>query len=219
MNPEELRKEYQEKNDQIQSRLEDFRKLRDADDERLFEELVFVLLTSQTRAEKAWEAAEELRERGLLMEGSEEEIARVLQDNSVQYERNKAGYIIRNRKILSQPTLKEPGGGLKLKNRVSHEDLGKTRSWVVENMEGMGWKGASHFLRNIGYGNGFAIISGHIARKLHQLDVTETPEPPSGKEEYLETEEKMQAFSEQIGIPVKELDLLLWSLETGEVFK
>jgi len=32
-------------------------------------------------------------------------------------------------------------------------------------------------------------------------------------------EEKMSGFSQQIGIPLAELDLLLWSLETGELFK
>ncbi len=219
MNLEELRSEYEERKDEIDSRLQEFRELRNADDERLFKELVFVLLTSRTQAKKAWDAVEELDGRALLLNGDRDEISGILRKHEVQYEENKAGYIVENRKMLSQPTLTEPGAGLKLRSKLDADDLEKTREWLVENVKGIGWKGASHFLRNIGYGDRFAIVSGHIAKKLHQLDLIESSKPPESKDEYLETEQKMRRLSDETGIPAQELDLLLWSMETGEVFK
>jgi len=39
------------------------------------------------------------------------------------------------------------------------------------------------------------------------------------KKRYLEIEEKVRRFSREIDIPMGELDLLLWSKETGWIFK
>ena len=83
----------------------------------------------------------------------------------------------------------------------------------------MSWKGSSHFLRNIGYGDDFAIISSHIINVLHELGLLETLDPPSGKKEYLEIERKFQDLARTLEIDVKELDLVLWSMRTGKVFK
>ncbi|MFB6208819.1 MAG: hypothetical protein ABEJ56_01625 [Candidatus Nanohaloarchaea archaeon] len=219
MKREDLMEQYRERRKEIDSRLEDFEKLRQASDIRMFKELVFVILTSQTEAEKAWEATGELDDRGLLDEGGEQRIAEVLRDHDVSYEENKSSYIVENRKKLSQPTLDDPSGELKLKNRIDPENLEKTRKWLVDSVSGISWKGASHFLRNIGYGNGFAIISSHILKVMSQLDLIESPSAPENREEYMEYEEKLRRLSEELGIDIKALDLVTWSLRTGEVFK
>jgi len=39
------------------------------------------------------------------------------------------------------------------------------------------------------------------------------------KGKYLEIEAEMRKFAEKIGIPMGELDLLLWYMGTGEIFK
>lgn len=219
MEPGEIQEAYSERENQIRDRLEKFRELRDADDTRLFKELVFVILTSQSNAKNCWEATEKLDELSLLEKGSRAEIAEVLKRYDIQYEENKAEYIVRNRENLSQPTLKDTSGELKLRDRIDSEALEKTREQLVEQLQGIGWKGASHFLRNIGYGDDFAILSGYIMKKLHKLDLVESPEPPQGKEEYLEVEKKLQELADKLEIDIQELDLLLWSMETGEIFK
>jgi len=216
---EKLLQEYRDKRKEIEERLKTFHELRGADDWRLFKELTFVILTSRSGAEKSWEAAEKLEGLGLLRDGSRAEIAEVLQEFDIQYEENKADYIVRNREDLSQPTLKDPSGDLKLKDRIDPEDARKTREQLVENLHGIGWKGASHFLRNIGYGDEFAIVSAYIAKKLHHLGFLDNPEPPADREGYLKAERKLEHLAEEIEIDVQELDLLLWSTETGEVFK
>ena len=45
------------------------------------------------------------------------------------------------------------------------------------------------------------------------------PESPPHLKNYLALENEFIRFSEEIGIPVDELDLLFWSLGAGEIFK
>jgi N-glycosylase/DNA lyase len=89
----------------------------------------------------------------------------------------------------------------------------------VENVKGLGYKEASHFLRNIGLGEDLAILDRHILKNLGLLGVIdEVPSSPT-KRLYLEIERKMAAFSKEAKIPMGQLDLLLWYKEAGEVFK
>lgn len=93
------------------------------------------------------------------------------------------------------------------------------REWLVENVKGLGYKEASHFLRNIGLGEELAILDRHILKNLLLLGViAELPRSPT-KRLYLEIEKEMAAFSSRTGIPMGQLDLLLWYKEAGEVFK
>ncbi len=219
MNQDAIKQQYLNEEGLIKERLEEFEGLRDASDYRMFKELVFVIITSQTSARKSWEATEEMAREDMLRNGGKDEIASLLDKYEVQYERNKAKYIVSNRKKLSQPTLNDPTSGLKIRNKIDVSDLKKTRAWLVENIDGLSWKGASHFLRNIGYGDDFAILSGYISKTMFKLGILEDPEPPKNKEEYLEQEEKFRKLSRDTGIETGALDLVIWSLQTGEVFK
>lgn len=219
MNLEDIDTHYQENREEIQDRLEDFGEIGDSNDYRLFMELCFVILTSQSSAKNAWEAVEQLDDQNLLLEGDKSEIANVLRQNEIQYEENKASYLVDNRKLLSQPTLKNPTNELKIKEKLNLNNLEKTREWVVDNIKGLSWKGASHFLRNIGYGDNFAIVSSYISKTLFKLELIEEAELPKDKEKYLEQEKKVKELAEQVGINMQALDLVLWSMETGEIFK
>ena len=55
--------------------------------------------------------------------------------------------------------------------------------------------------------------------RLAELEVIETPKPPSTKKGYLATEERLKGFADSIGIDFDELDLLLWYTKTGEILK
>lgn len=215
----EIKEHHQENRKEIKDRIREFRDLEEADERRIFQELVFVILTSQTEAEKAWKAAEKLKEKNLLIKDSRGEIQRILEEVEVQYSENKAKYIVENCNILMQPTLDDPEKGLKFKRQIWGKNPEKSREWIVDNIKGVSWKGSSHFLRNVGRGKSFAIISGHIVRKMHQLGLIEDLGLPRGRKEYLKYEKKLGEFANDIGISLEELDLVLWSMETGEVFK
>ena len=84
---------------------------------------------------------------------------------------------------------------------------------------GIGYKEASHFLRNIGYGEDIAILDRHILKNLKLLNVISDIPASLSKKQYLLIEKKMKQFSKKINISLSHLDLLLWYREAGEVFK
>ena len=89
----------------------------------------------------------------------------------------------------------------------------------IKNIKGIGFKEASHFLRNVGFYKDISILDRHILRNLVYLGVIdEIPKSLTGKK-YLEIEEKMKKESDKLGIDMEYLDLVLWYKEAGEIFK
>ena len=83
----------------------------------------------------------------------------------------------------------------------------------------MGYKEASHFLRNIGFADYLAILDRHILKNLKIFGIIEEIPKSLSKKKYLEIEEKMRNLANEVNIPLSHLDLLFWSKETGEIFK
>lgn len=203
---------YQERREQIQSRLAEFRQVMSWKDEDVFGELCFCLLTPQSSAKVCWEAVTALKQRTLLLKGQPAELGPHLR--SVRFGDSKAKYIVEARNMFSLD------GVLQLKSRISSfYNPFELREWLVENVKGLGYKEASHFLRNIGLGEGFAILDRHILRNLNRLGVIAEIPATITKKRYLEIEEKLRRFATEIGIPMADLDLLFWSRETGWIFK
>jgi len=203
---------YQERKEAIQKRLAEFRQVMQWKDEEVFAELCFCLLTPQSSAKVCWEAVTALKERTLLLKGQPSELEPLLK--SVRFSDSKAKYIVEARDMFSDD------GKLQLKSRISSfYNPFELREWFVENVKGLGYKEASHFLRNIGLGEGFAILDRHILRNLNRLGVIPEIPPTITKKRYLEIEEKLRRFATEIGIPIADLDLLFWSRETGWIFK
>ena len=94
------------------------------------------------------------------------------------------------------------------------------RDWLVKEkrIKGLGYKEASHYLRNIGL-SGYGILDKHILNCLVELGVIDDPKPPSTRAKYLATEEKLRDFANRVEINFDELDLVLWSMKTGEILK
>jgi N-glycosylase/DNA lyase len=108
---------------------------------------------------------------------------------------------------------------IRVKGELDIQNILKTRTWLVENVKGIGYKEASHFLRNIGFGKDLAILDIHILKNLKKYGVTKDIPKTLTKIKYFEIENKLKIFSEKIRIPMSHLDLLFWSLETGKIFK
>ncbi|MCD6542661.1 MAG: N-glycosylase/DNA lyase [Thermoplasmata archaeon] len=213
MRVEELKERYREMKDVIEKRLEEFDSLwKEGSEEEVFAELVFCLLTPQSRAKLCWCAVEHLIEKGLLLNGGERDIEDVLK--GVRFRKNKARYIVEARKLFTRK------GQLELKKFLSSfGDVKTLREWLVRNVKGMGYKEASHFLRNIGLGKDMAILDRHILKNLKAFGVINDIPRALSRKKYLEIEEKMRKFSHEIRIPMSHLDLLFWSRQTGEIFK
>lgn len=197
----------------IQNRLEDFARVgREAGDRELFEELVFCIFTAGSSARMGLRSIEAVKE--ILLEASVEQLEAALVGRH-RYPRARAGYIVRTRTYLEQDC------GMQLRRRLeSFSDAHSCRDFFASNsgIVGLGYKEASHFLRNIGR-RGYAILDKHVLGCLYELGVISTFDPPHTRRRYLEIEEHMKEFAEQAGFDFDELDLLLWSFRTGEILK
>lgn len=181
-------------------------------DGEIFEELAFCILTPQSKAKVCWEAIERLKKKGLLLRGSAEKIREEIRD--VRFKNKKADYLARARNFFSK------NGRVCIKSTLSQfKDIHECREWLVKNITGLGYKEASHFLRNIGFGEKIAILDRHIMRNLKDLKIIEVVPESLSRSKYLDIEKRMVAFSRQIDIPLSHLDLILWYKETGEIFK
>jgi N-glycosylase/DNA lyase len=207
---QELMDIYSPVKGQIETRLGEFRHIwEEASDEELFRELVFCLLTPQSKAKTCWKAVQRLDRKCMIATGEPSEVSEELV--GVRFNKRKAEYICRARSMFCERSLRATLAGF--------GSSAAAREWLVENVKGLGYKEASHFLRNIGLGEDLAILDRHILKNLALLGVIiEVPSSPT-KRTYLEIEKKMAAFSKEAGIPMGQLDLLLWYKEAGEVFK
>ncbi len=199
----------------IESRLSHFRRIWETkDDFEIFKEFIFCLLTPQSRAKVCWNAILKMELKGVLLNGRVEEISEELR--GVRFKRKKALYVVEAREKFF-PLKRE--FTLVKKIEESNGNIASLREFIVNEVKGMGYKEASHFLRNIGFGDKIAILDRHILRNLKRFGVIDDIPSSLSKRRYLEIEKKMLNFSKRINIPNSHLDLLLWFRETGEIFK
>ena len=225
-----LKRLYKTKKKDIAARLKEFRQAgRKGSEEDIFAELCFCLLTPQSKALNCWDAVCVARKKGLLRSGCESSIAEILR-GKVRFHNHKASYIVAARKLFSE------NGRLKIKEKLQNiiqplkalntlrflsELSGKKscRELLVRNVKGMGYKEASHFLRNIGSGKDIAILDRHILKNLKALRVIREIPDTLTEKKYFEIEGRMRDFSKRTGILLEVLDLLFWSTQTGHIFK
>lgn len=210
--------EYRKRRSEIRQRLKEFSALHKGRNEDIFKELSFCLLTANANALKCEQAIKELIEDDLLLKGKAHQLRPKLKGR-VRFHNKKADFIVGARAVFSAV-----GRGnrqkIDIKRHLDFNDPFAARQWLVENIKGFGYKEASHFLRNIGLGRDIAILDRHILKNLKNYGVIDKIPSSLGKRStYLDIEDRMRAFSEKIDIPLEELDLLFWSLETGFVFK
>lgn len=203
--------EYKQKKRQIRHRLAEFKRFYRASDKDIFAELCFCILTPQSKATCCDKVINDLRQSWLLFNGCLKAIRSRLK--GVRFPNNKAAYLIGAREFFRK------GRGLKIKDRLDKKNIFMTRDWLVKNIKGLGYKEASHFLRNIGLGKNLAILDVHILKNLKKYGVITRVPTSIGRNTYLKIEEKMRKFSQRIEIPLQELDLLFWSKQTGFIFK
>ncbi|MFH1728644.1 MAG: N-glycosylase/DNA lyase [Pseudomonadota bacterium] len=212
-NKKTLLKEYAEIKSLIKKRIKEFKlAFFKGEDEKLFSELVFCIFTPQSKAKNCWQTVERLVKKDLLFKGNAKILASHM--NYVRFRNNKANYVVAARELFK--VNKENN----LRNTIlSFDDTFSLRNWLVDNVKGYGYKEASHFLRNIGYGDKLAILDRHILKNLKLFGVINEIPRTITKKVYYEIETKMLSFSKELNIPADHLDLLFWYKEAGEVFK
>lgn len=201
----ELIEEYKSKKKYIKRRLKEFSDIDKGQDKEIFPELCFCILTPQSNARHCDKAIQELKKRNLLFTGRVGAIRRILKGRS-RFHNKKAEYIVNARRLFNKEIL-------------GQNDAKAIRNDLVKTIKGIGYKEASHFLRNIGLGADVAILDRHILKNLRIYGIINKAPSSLTTKTYLDIEDKARRFAKRIRIPLEELDLLFWSKETGEIFK
>lgn len=195
-------KKYKERKELIKGRLKEFRKVRG---DEIFYEMIFCLLTPQSSAKLCDEAVQNLKKKDFL----HRKLNPVgMIKGKARFHNNKARYLVEVKNNFNE-----------IKKKIKETKNGRElREWLVKNVKGFGLKESSHFLRNIGYRN-LAILDRHVLKELEKEGVIEKTPDILSNNLYLKIEEQFKEYAREKRIPIDELDLLLWSIETGEVFK
>ncbi len=198
---------------EILKKLHEFEQIwKSKNDTDIYKELLFCLLTPQSKAENAWEIIKNLERKNLLFEAKEN----ILKDElrMVRFRNNKAKYIRNAQRLFVKD------GKPKIVGMLSgFENHFEAREWLVKNVKGLGYKEASHFLRNIGLGEDLTILDRHILKALLKFGIINTLPKTLTRKRYIETEEKMRDFANSIGIPLSHLDFVFWQIQTERIFK
>jgi len=202
-----LKEQYAARKKEVKNRLAEFsRNAKQMSDNDLFVELCFCICTPQSKATKVAEIINS-KNAGKLLLLNQSMLAELLRKNT-RFHNNKAKHIINARKYL--PEIK------RLNNQITDSMI--AREFLVKNIKGIGYKEASHFLRNIGYRD-LCIVDRHVINLMSELKVFESNTNPSTPKKYLELEQKIKDYAKKHHYDVDELDLVLWSIKTGYVFR
>lgn len=208
----QLKQDYLKHREEIQKRLSEFAETWRQGDRAIFAELCFCILAANSSAEmgiKTLSAVEDL-----LWEGDLESLQLRL-SRGFRYWRVRPAYIVSTREYLRETC------SLKLKRLIqSFPDPEARRDFFAGNpkIRGIGYKEASHFLRNIGF-RGYAILDKHILSCLRELKVIGPRLSPANPRRYRLIERRMKRFAAEIAVDLDELDLLLWRHKTGKILK
>jgi len=204
--PEPWHSIYHERQSAIRQRLEDFSNIHPS---KHFYELAFCLLTPQSSAANAELTIHALERDGFFQNPFDP--TSYLRDpkHYIRFHNTKAKRLLAARESFDE-----------LAHHLINPKLAAEakREIVLARINGLGMKEASHFLRNIGVRN-LAILDRHIFKHLKRLGVIKEIPKSVTKKRYLEIEKKWRKYASKIGIPLDELDLLFWSMETGEIRK
>jgi N-glycosylase/DNA lyase len=210
---EKIRAAHAARRDEIRRRLLEFERIwADGSDADLWREMVFCFFTGGCSAKMGLRSIEAVG--SLLMAGTQPELAAALRGVH-RYPNARSRYIVASREYLQAHC------GMRLRDRLAgFEDPLARRDWLAtdRDVKGLGFKEASHFLRNVGF-KGYAILDKHVLNCLFEIGVIDDPNPPGTRDRYLRTEMALVEFSARLSIDPDEMDLVLWSLRTGEILK
>jgi len=189
---------------QIDERIQEFKNTDKESNEELFNELCFCLLTANFNAEKSIKIQKNIGE--CFLTDTKEELSEKLKKFGHRFPNARAKYIYKAKNCKD-----------KLKEVISFYDKKEIREWIVNNVNGIGYKESSHFLRNVGFDD-YAIIDFHIIDLLVKYGLIKRPKTIT-KNKYLEIEKILKKIAQKTNLTLGELDLYLWYMETGKILK
>lgn len=188
----------------VQKRIQEFKHIDINSSDDLFKELTFCILTANFSAQRAIQIHTRLST--CFSTDTKESIAKKLKRCGYRFPKTRATYIINAAKQKEE-----------IRTAIHTLSGAKRREWLLRNIDGLGYKEASHFLRNIGYDD-YAIIDSHILDLLERYNIRPRPKTLT-KKKYLEIETALRTIAANVCLTLAELDLYLWYMETGTILK
>ena len=191
----------------VKQRLKEFEAFKNKSTAEWFSELCFCILTANSKAETALKIQSELGSEKFITY-SQEKLSNCIRRNKHRFHNNKSKFIVEARKYSNS-----------IKKIIYSFDAEKdAREWLVKNVKGIGYKEASHFLRNTGSKN-VAILDRHILNLMIENGFLLEKPKTLNKKKYLEIELIFEKIAKKSEMPPAELDLFMWYLKTGKVLK
>lgn len=187
----------------VDSKTKEFQAFSKKSNDVLFKEMCFCILAANFTAERALKIQKAVGNGFLTM--TEKQLANELKKLGHRFPNSRARHIVMAR--AHKDNLKQ----------ISQMEGAQLREWLIENVMGLGYKEASHFLRNIGKTD-YAIIDFHIVDVLAKHNLIEMPKTIT-KKKYLEIETVLQKIAQKTELKLGELDLYLWYIETQKIIK
>ena len=189
----------------IERRVSEFLGVNKQGSKRWFSELAFCILTANYSAERGIRIQREIGECFFIC--SKEELARELRRLGHRFPEARANYIVLARRYA-----------VNLKEILSSQrNTFNMREWLVSNVKGIGYKEASHFLRNVGFFD-VAILDYHILDLLESYSIIKRTKTLT-RRRYFDIENTVRELASLVGLEPGVLDLYLWYMETGKVLK
>jgi N-glycosylase/DNA lyase len=188
----------------VSKRIKEFEALGRKGNRQWFSELCFCLLTANWKAKESIEIQNKLGEKGFICI-PKSKLQRFLKKEGHRFHPQRAEYICLARKFLN------------IKDKLKGKDDFSAREWIVKNIKGLGYKEASHFLRNVGYKH-LAILDRHILAVMSKEKYISMPKTLTRKR-YLDIEKVFNQLAKQLKMSSAELDLYVWYIKTGKILK
>ncbi len=192
----------------VAERVSEFQTVRRMGNDRWFSELCFCILTANSTAELGIKIQKEIGDGFAKMD--KKELEERLKKLGHRFWRKRAEYIVGARRFSNIKDIIEPV----IRKRGQHA----ARDWIAGNVKGIGYKEASHFLRNVGFFD-LAILDRHILAVMHDYGILDEIPGSLSRRKYLEIESKFLELSDTVSLKPGILDFYLWYMRTGKVLK
>lgn len=189
----------------VETRLKEFESLGKKGNKDWFSELCFCILTANSKASTALLIQEELGVNGFCGL-SHSGVRACIIKHKHRFHNNKSKYIVEARAHMD------------IKKKISKMDDFSAREWLVKNIKGIGYKEASHFLRNVGR-KSLAILDRHILNLMVEEGMLKEKPKSLTSKNYIEIEKKFNKLAVKMFMSAAELDLYMWHMKTGKVLK
>ena len=186
-------------------------------EEKLWEELVCCVLSSQVKFELSQAVTQNLKRNGLLdlevLDYSyEDQLGEVLR-SPVIVDGHSIKYRFPNSKAKQIATARQNiyGNGMSLREILyKYSESSELRATLVKLVPGLGMKQASMYLRNVSNSFELAVIDSHVLKYMNVMDLVEKVPSTISKAQYLVKENKLTKYAEKFDYPVGCVDYAIW---------